>query len=369
MDRWFNRLWAEDGQVMMEYVVLAFLIVAGYVVACVWVWRVQGWSVWFGLLVTPLVVWAVGIVGRKVCFYFSCRHETIDGYKWTYSIIGNHVKIFAVSPLDGAISIPPTLGQSPITSIENGVFSGCSSLTSVTIPSGVTHIGAEAFRGCSGLTSVALPPSVTDIGAEAFYGCSGLTSVILPPSVTNIGAKAFAGCSGLADANGFVIVGNTLFSYCGIGGNVTIPDIVTSIGHDAFSGCSELTSVTIPDSVTIISDGAFFDCSGLTRVTIGKGVRSIGEFAFVGCGKQMYVTFNGDAPDFDMTFDDIDMTFDEGCTLYVHRGSIGWDGLRAKFDLNVQYISDTAVATNVKSQTGTPTGNGSALGSLNKRES
>lgn len=348
MDRWFNRLWAEDGQVMMKYAVLAFLIVAGYVFACVWVWRVQGWSVWFGLLVTPLVVWAVGIVGsvfsyfgRKVCFYFSCRHETIDGYKWTYSIIGNHIKIFAVSPLDGAISIPPTLGQRPITSIENGVFSGCSSLTSVTIPSGVTHIGAEAFRGCS-----------------------GLTSVILPPSVTNIGAKAFAGCSGLADANGFVIVGNTLFSYCGIGGNVTIPDIVTSIGHDAFSGCSELTSVTIPDSVTIISDGAFSDCSGLTRVTIGKGVRSVGEFAFVWCGKQMYVIFNGDAPDFD-----IDMTFDEGCTLYVHRGSTGWDGLRAKFNLNIQYICATADATNVKSQTGTPTEPRSASGGLNKRES
>ena len=149
-------------------------------------------------------------------------------------------------------------------------------------------------------------------------------------------------------------------------GDVAIPSAlggypVTSIGVRVFEDCGELTSVTIPDSVTSIGDFAFDGCSGLTRVTIGKGVRSIGEFAFVWCGKQMYVIFNGDAPDFD-----IDMTFDEGCTLYVHRGSTGWDGLRAKFDLNIQYISDTAVATNVKSQAGTPTGTRSALGSLQK---
>ncbi len=84
-----------------------------------------------------------------------------------------------------------------VTSIGEGAFAYCSSLTSVTIPNSVTSIGEYAFRDCSGLTSVTIPNSVTSIGIWAFYGCSGLTSVTIPNSVTSIGNQAFYNCSSL----------------------------------------------------------------------------------------------------------------------------------------------------------------------------
>ena len=55
--------------------------------------------------------------------------------------------------------------------IGEGAFSGCSGLTSLTLPDGITSIGKEAFSGCSGLTSLNLPDGITSIGEEAFSGC------------------------------------------------------------------------------------------------------------------------------------------------------------------------------------------------------
>ncbi len=142
-------------------------------------------------------------------------------------------------------------------------FEGCSSLTSLTIPSSVTSIGFSAFSGCSGLTSLTIPSSVTSIGSSAFSGCSGLTSLTIPSSVTEIEHSAFSGCSSLT--------------------SLTIPSSVTRIGQSAFEGCSGLTSLTISSSVTEICDYVFKGCSGLTSLTIPSSVTSIGYKVFSGC--------------------------------------------------------------------------------------
>lgn len=62
------------------------------------------------------------------------------------------------------------LGNS-VTSIGNGAFSDCTSLTNITIPNSVTSIGYSAFRRCTSLTNVSIPNSVTSIGSDAFSGC------------------------------------------------------------------------------------------------------------------------------------------------------------------------------------------------------
>ena len=125
-------------------------------------------------------------------------------------------------------------------------------------------LGYAAFSGCSGLTSLTIPSSVTSIGESAFYGCSGLTSLTIPSSVTSIGESAFSGCSGLT--------------------SLTIPSSVTSIGESVFFGCSGLTSFTIPSSVTSIGWGAFCGCSGLTSIYVyTEKLPNMGSDVFAGC--------------------------------------------------------------------------------------
>ncbi|MBR3777888.1 MAG: leucine-rich repeat domain-containing protein [Kiritimatiellae bacterium] len=204
-------------------------------------------------------------------FCAEAATETVNGIKWIYSVKDGKASLERGGCLDpaipkstsGAITIPSTLGGYPVTSIGDGAFDRCSSLTSVTIPNSVTSIGDLAFDGCSSLKSVTIPNSVTSIGDNAFSLCSSLKSVTIPNSVTSIGKDAFSACKSLK--------------------SVTIPNSVTSIGDGAFSGCKSLASVTIPNSVTSIGDWAFVDCSSLTRVTIPDSVTSIGGGAFSEC--------------------------------------------------------------------------------------
>ena len=193
-----------------------------------------------------------------------------------------------------------------VTEICTSAFSGCSSLTSITIPDSVTEIGMSAFSGCSSLTSITIPDSVTRIDMSTFRGCSSFTSITIPDNVTYIDIWAFNGCTGLtaidvkAGNNNYTSVNGVLFNkdktelICYPAGKTdksyNIPNCVTNIGGWAFDGCTSLTSITIPDSVTEIDWSAFEGCTSLTSITIPDSVTEIGWSAFEGCTSLKSIT-------------------------------------------------------------------------------
>ena len=129
---------------------------------------------------------------------------------------------------------------SSVTSIGEGTFSVCRSLSEIVIPSSVTSIGDFAFSFCLSLSEIVIPSSVTSIGKGAFFRCHSLSEIVIPSSVASIGDRAFSFCDSLSE--------------------IVIPPSVTSIGDIAFSGCDSLSEIVIPSSVTSIGDSAFYNC-------------------------------------------------------------------------------------------------------------
>lgn len=85
--------------------------------------------------------------------------------------------------------------------IPQGMFKGCSSLSSVTLPQYLLSIDDYAFDGCSSLAEIKLPIYLNSLGYRALADCSKLTSLDLPSSLQNIGSYAFAGCNAMERIN------------------------------------------------------------------------------------------------------------------------------------------------------------------------
>jgi hypothetical protein len=146
--------------------------------------------------------------------------------------IGNNVTNIGDGAFQGCNGLTSVTIGNNVTNIGDGAFESCSSLTAITvdalnpvyssengvlfdksqttlircpgteaggytIPNSVTSIGDGAFFDCTSLTNVTIGNSVTNIGDGAFDSCTSLSSLTIGNGVTSIGPKAFAFCPSL----------------------------------------------------------------------------------------------------------------------------------------------------------------------------
>lgn len=170
---------------------------------------------------------------------------------------------------------------------DSGVFSACTSLTSITFSDHMLVIPDETCRGCSQLVNVNYPSYLKEIGNSAFYGCESLEEINIPSSVNSIGEGAFSFCS---SASGSVVVPdgvedleNLVFYGCSSITDINLPNGLISISQYALGNMTSLTAITIPQSVVKIGSYAFSGDTGLTSISFPENVASIGNRVLYNC--------------------------------------------------------------------------------------
>ena len=150
---------------------------------------------------------------------------------------------------DLAVEIPETIDGMTVTKIEGSRWSTFAGyhVTSVSIPASVTEIGAGAFMNCQYLTQVTFAegsaPSFEDAYQSdqngVFAGCTALTSIELPAGTTKLGTYMFSGCESLTSVNLSELTQITeipfrAFERCTLS-SVELPGNISRVAQDAFS--------------------------------------------------------------------------------------------------------------------------------------
>jgi hypothetical protein len=71
---------------------------------------------------------------------------TASQAQFTYTTWDGTITITGYDCSGGPVSIPVTINGLPVSDIGDSAFSGCTRLTSVTIPNSVTHIRCNSLR-------------------------------------------------------------------------------------------------------------------------------------------------------------------------------------------------------------------------------
>ncbi len=225
-------------------------------------------------------------------------------------------------------------------SIGNSAFSGCTALSDIIYPSdlgvGITGLGSNAFRNCSSLKGFCLSDGEYGqyLSYGVFEGCTSLQSVTLPKTLLTLADTTFKDCESLqmvfyggtdedwAELTKYhknnVLGGARLFTNAawgiqvgddayyiadafgqtgritGTGGTygfgsspaktvpvqeVIVEEGITNLGSNFFYGCDFITKLTLPSTLVRIEPGAIQECNGLESLVLPSGVKQLASYS------------------------------------------------------------------------------------------
>ena len=263
-------------------------------------------------------------INNDVAFHLFLDGSEEETTSFTFSEDTTEIKSNA---LYNCVNLKTIVVPNTVTKINEGAFSGCSSLENITLPfvgknpnartgivletEGIDSMfcyifGKRAYEGASnidyhnwssdsaaGIYYYYVPNSLKNVTItniwhlqkNAFSSCNMIKTVTLPEGCKYIDNYAFNGCSSLETVSipeSVTWLGVCTFRSCKSLKNVNIPSAVTSIGRRSFSGCTSLETLTLPEGIQTIEDEMFFACA-FVSFTVPNSVATIGHYAFRKC--------------------------------------------------------------------------------------
>ena len=120
-----------------------------------------------------------------ICFiYFAVNNNVKAATYYNDEIYYNemwdgNIQVVAAGKYIENATIPSKINGKTVTEISD--FTDCKYLKKVTIPNTVKNISSYTFSGCTSLTSINIPSSVTTI-KNVFCGCNKLSNVVFEDS-------------------------------------------------------------------------------------------------------------------------------------------------------------------------------------------
>ncbi len=266
---------------------------------------------------------------------------TVDGFHYIIYPATHTAKVWEHTPNEatGDIVIPETITYKgtafTVTGIGNSAFSGCSGITSISLPNTLQTIEILAFNSCTGIQRIDIPNSVESIEDNAFFGCTKLSFITvhwLDPAECACGDNLFMGIpmtsilyvpegteALYADASPWKDIMAVMTVPCeitvdGVTYKIDLEEKTASVSaSQSYTGSAPITipgtlnykdktfpvestqdlafyynypdlqGVVIEDGVQQIGELNFADCTGLTYAVIPESVKRIGSSSFSGC--------------------------------------------------------------------------------------
>lgn len=179
--------------------------------------------------------------------FTNCGSSTIT--------LPSNLKYLSIRAFDGCINIETVEFPDSLEKIApEGLFAGCTNLKYIDLPKDITYIlnTSYMFSGCSSLESVTIPGACKILGQNTFHMCDVLSDITLGDGLTDVYEDAFDTLPALEE--------------------VVFPDSITTLRDRTFCNCPNLKDVWLPDNISDVPAHMFkeslfgedADSSGIT---------------------------------------------------------------------------------------------------------
>lgn len=142
--------------------------------------------------------------------------------------------------------------------------------TEIELPDTVIAIAENAFSGCESVTKITINSGEMTYSDNAFKGLTNLTSIVV------------SGNAGTFSNNMLIDSNNKLVLYTGSASEITLPKNVLSIAGGAFSNLNSVDSIRVNDRLAMIATDAFGNLEDFTFIATAQtvGAQTVYDFVY-----------------------------------------------------------------------------------------